>query len=435
MEITNWKQFAIIKSVLALVFIAQLASATPREVDLPDDPPQTRQSLIIPSEFDRKDEVSWSQHLNGMDVNTIYRIKDNFKDYFSFFQDTKRKQALLRGDPGRQYVVHPQHSFLLRGKRCFIMSQLSGRALNLHMEFLSLSDKAKSIPSFFIKLIRAISYIHKVGWANIELKASKFIDILVRLDSERDPIIDVMQIEQLKRIEFKNNAVLLIDPPQPNFLYLPEWIENTKIDPRKADLWRIGEILYKSEYNIYFAKTVKAPKQVINDLFSKMPDVLPNIGNTQQQFNKFMYHLKNLIKESYKYRSVIDNDYRSILLNTNGGLPENSIAASSSLLRQIYLTPEMIGLIRVAQYNILAHNTFQNYSRFITNGLFQLGIYGLFHIRERKYPDEYAFIFNMLDKLLAIDPKERLTPEQYLRQIDSNTNANRLHASVQQAQS
>ncbi|KAI9593632.1 hypothetical protein BDF19DRAFT_155112 [Syncephalis fuscata] len=418
MAIINWNQLMMLSSALALMSIAQLISAIPRKVELPkkifaQDPPQPYLDFNIPVEFNHEDEISWDQQWRGIYVDVTCRIRNNFESQFQFFQDLKRNEALLENDPGRQYVLHPYKSFIFRGKRCFVMPESTNEELGSHMETLSSSDKAKAILPFFIKLIRGINYIHKVGWAGVGFKAFN----AAKLDSDINPIINVMEIEQLRRIEFRNNAVLLIDPPQPDLLYSPEWIENTKIDPRKADLWEVGEFLYLNQYSDYYLSSRRSFERTIIETFSKVPDVQPNIGDMKKQFKKFMPHFKKFIEESYINAIRVDNNNRAVLLNTNSGLPTNIIATSPSPLKHIPLTSKILNLLSFVLDYDSRFSAFKTHLQFLSNGFFQLGIYCKVTSEYIQYPNEYGAIFSMINKLLPVNVEERLTLEQYLSQL------------------
>ncbi|KAI9593636.1 hypothetical protein BDF19DRAFT_424262 [Syncephalis fuscata] len=110
MIIIKWNWLRLIGSNLALLLIAQLIAAIPRDGNLfeeifAQDPPQSYLGFNIPVEFDQGDEVSWDQQLRGININVICNRRDNFENKFRFFQDLKRKQELLKNDPGRQYVL------------------------------------------------------------------------------------------------------------------------------------------------------------------------------------------------------------------------------------------------------------------------------------------------------------------------------------------
>ncbi|KAI9597369.1 hypothetical protein BDF19DRAFT_434854 [Syncephalis fuscata] len=352
-----------------------------------------------------------------MDVNVMCRIRNNLNDKFRFLQDLSRKRVLLQNDPGRQY-------------RCFVMPRSVDENLNdFYLNYIPCLAEAKSILSFFTKLIQGINYIHKVGWTNISLNE---FSIVVRSNLSKYPVINVMKIEQLRRIKFKNNIVVLIAAPQMKLLYLPEWIKNTKIDPRKADLWRIGELFYAFQYEFYFKMPKKPTKQILEETFSKMPDVKPELHDTQQQFKRFMPYFKKLIENSYQSGLITKNNGRAILLNTNSGFPKNSIDISLSPIKQIYLTTEMLDLFIAAQNCVFENEPLRGYSQFLLNGLFQLGIYSMLPDIYIAHPNEYTPVLDMLNRLLTLNPEERLTPDQYLRQFDRNTNANLLHVSDQQ---
>ncbi|KAI9598764.1 hypothetical protein BDF19DRAFT_431361 [Syncephalis fuscata] len=422
----------MISSVLALIFIVQPIFATPRKANLPEDvfepdPPQVYDGIDIPAGFEQGEETSWEQQLQGMDVNVMCRIRNNLNNKFRFLQDLSHKRVLLQNDPGRQYVLHPQRSFTFRGKRCFVMPRSVDENLNdFYLNYIPSLAEAKSILSFFTKLIQGINYIHKVGWTNISLNE---FSIVVRSNLSKYPVINVMKIEQLRRIKFKNNIVVPIDAPQMKLLYLPEWIKNTKIDPRKADLWRIGELFYAFQYEFYFKMSKKSTKQILEETFSKMPDVKPELHDTQQQFKRFMPYFKKLIEDSYQSGLITKNNGRAILLNTNSGFPKNSIDISLSPIKQIYLTTEMLDLFIAAQNCVFGNKPLRGYSQFLLNGLFQLGIYSMLPDIYIAHPNEYTPVLDMLNRLLTLNPEERLTPDQYLRQFDRNTNANRLHVS------
>ncbi|KAI9593635.1 hypothetical protein BDF19DRAFT_155176 [Syncephalis fuscata] len=202
------------------------------------------------------------------------------------------------------------------------------------------------------------------------------------------------------------------------------------MDPRTVDLWKVGETVYAAQYGLYPLKEKMYLEPIVNDIFSKMPDVQPELGNTQEQFRRFMAHFNKFIKENYKSGLTTTNNDRAVVLNTSGGIIGHSIGASSSPLKQISLTPEIMNLLIVAQHKVFGNNDFQIYSKFLLNGFFRLGIYCRVSSKHIRSLNLYAPIFDMLNKLLAINSKERLTPNQYLEQIDRNANANRLHASV-----
>ncbi|KAI9593660.1 hypothetical protein BDF19DRAFT_424280 [Syncephalis fuscata] len=364
--------------IYLLMLIVQLVSAIPREANLPldvfdPDPPQPYFGFDIPAGFDRNDEISWDQQLNDRDVKVLCRVRNNLTNQFRFLQDLKRKQTSLQDDSGRHYVTHPQRSFTFRGKLCFAIPQSPNENLSdLYASHISPLDRAKLIIPFFTKLIRGINYIHKVGWTNIDINA---FDLGVEPNLDKYPIFNVMEIEQLRRIKIKNEIIMPIDPPQLGLIYLPEWIENTKIDPRKVDLWKVGELLYNIQYSFYPEQTEKPFKELMNEIVSKMPDVQPNLKNTQEQFKKFMPHFKKLIKEGYRSGLPTANSDRAILLNTNSGLSTTSIDTSSFPLKQTRLTVEILDLLVIAQDSIFGFGHLQNFLQFLLNGFFRLGIY------------------------------------------------------------
>ncbi|KAI9593842.1 hypothetical protein BDF19DRAFT_424167 [Syncephalis fuscata] len=439
----------MLSSVLALLLIVQPIYTIPRKVEMAGlnriaNPLQVGNGLNIPAEFDQDDEISWDQQLNGRNVEIICRVRTNLNNQFLFLQDLQRNQALLQNDPGHQYVLHPYASLILRGKLCFIMPQSSDNSLKIAMhllaspdddfdslrETLSSSDKARATLPFFIKIIQSINYIHKVGWSGI----TSGVFGAVILNSNIKPIINVMEM-QPKRIEFRNNAVVLVNPPKPTILYSPEWITNTKIDPRKADLWEIGEFLYLNKYSKYYLSPNGHPERTIRGAFPKISDIQPNTGDIKEQFKKFMPHFKKFIEESYRNAVRVDNNNRAVLLNTNTGLPTNIIATSPSPLKHIPLTPEILKLLEHMPDDFHENSPLTTHSRFLANGFFQLGIYCKVTSEYIQYPNEYGAILDMINKLLPVNVEERLTPEQYLSQINSNANANRLNPSGQQSSS
>ncbi|KAI9597302.1 hypothetical protein BDF19DRAFT_436483 [Syncephalis fuscata] len=241
------------------------------------------------------------------------------------------------------------------------------------------------------------------------------------------------RIKSLKPLQYNTDQTVIPKPAYDPFLLYPnEWVSQNLVDPRKADLWNIGEIFYYAFFsNIKYYEGLEEAKQMVDHTFSsiKMPRPTSSV-NLQEAFKtflpKFKYFIKHQLNDSLN--SLNSNSKSSsdlaILLNLHGGFPQQLITTRPQTpFNEIVLSQSIINLLKTSLGIIYHDDHFKHYTQFILNGFYRLGIIGAVTLDYTQHSKMYAPALKMISQLLVWYPQQRPTPEDYIKQWISRETA------------